>query len=100
MRRPLLSYEINEMERGGGPQTGASLDGSPHWEAIAEKFEGKTPQQCANRFYHMHNRPSKRGKWSEEEDAKLRQAVESNWRSNGRPSELGCGCRDNRWKNP
>ena len=62
------------------------MDGSPDWALIAEHIDGKTSQQCANRFYRMQNRPSKRGKWSEEEDAKLRQAVESNLRSNGRPN--------------
>jgi hypothetical protein len=62
--------------------------GGKNWAAIAALVQGRTKKQCQNRWYrvldpdiHRANEPA--GKWSEDEDIKLKDAVQThcgkNW---------------------
>jgi hypothetical protein len=64
------------------------INGGKSWDAIAALVLGRTQKQCSNRWYHFLD-PSidrsniRKGTWAEDEDSKLRDAVQThngkNW---------------------
>ena len=52
-------------------------NGRTDWSEIAKLFPGKVQSQCKNRYRHIRERPTKTGKWSPQEHAKLEALVEN-----------------------
>ena len=54
-----------------------------NWTTVAERFGGRTVKQCEDHY--NYSKDAKKGKWSAEEDLKLRQAIERFRHPDGRP---------------
>jgi hypothetical protein len=84
--------------------------GGTNWDAIAALILGRTTSQCRHRWKNALN-PSialtagRTGKWSEDEDTKLKDAVQThggkNWDAIALlvPGRTRIQCRSSRWKN-
>ncbi|XP_017235844.1 uncharacterized protein LOC108209447 isoform X2 [Daucus carota subsp. sativus] len=79
--------------------------GERNWQSVASVLEGRTGTQCSNRWIKsLHPMRKKKGKWSPNEDKRLKVAVmffgEKNWRNIAQyvPGRDHVQCRE-RWKN-
>jgi hypothetical protein len=52
------------------------LYGTQNWQAVAQMLDGRTGQQCLHRYEKAINPQIKRGRWSQDEDKKLKEAIE------------------------